>query len=112
MAANNSRNLRIRVRPYLDELKSRAITNREVAAQLGCNEATLCRVLSQLGFAKEPAIDRKALSDLNRERKRFRIATANDPANTPEQAAKICNVSVRTIYRYIGKTVDDLDGND
>ncbi len=99
--SNNARNLRIRVKPYLDDLRSRTKTNREVAALLGCNEQTLCRVLKGLGVEKEAAIDRTAQTELNKARKAHRTKCANEM--TPEEAAKACGVSVRTIYRYIGK---------
>lgn len=101
MATNNSRNLRVRVRPYLEALKSRSTTNRDVAALLGCNEQTLCRVLKGIGAKKEPAIDRTAQTKLNKARKAFREHVAN--TMSPEEAALAANVSVRTIYRYIKK---------
>lgn len=104
MSTNHALNLRVRVRPYLADLKARTKTNREVAKILNCNEQTLCRVLAGLGVEKEPAIDRKAISDLNQQRRAYRIKVANDPSLTPEQAAQLADVSVRTIYRYIGKT--------
>lgn len=103
MAANNSRNLRIRVKPYLAELKARATTNRAVAAELGCTEEALCRVLKEVGLEKDPAIDRKAQTELNKERTAFRTRLANDPTITPAEAAKRAGCSLRTIYRYIGK---------
>lgn len=101
MAINNSRNLRVRVQPYLADLKSRMVTNREVALLLDCNEATLCRVLKGIGVKKEAPIDHAAVSRLAKERKRFREHAAN--TMSPEDAAKVANVSLRTIYRYIKK---------
>lgn len=103
MAANNSRNLRIRVKPYLADLKARVTTNRAVAAELECSEEALCRVLAEVGLQKDPAIDRKAQTALNKERVAFRTALANDPSITPTEAAKRAGCSLRTIYRYIGK---------
>lgn len=100
MATNNSRNLRIRVRPYLADLQSRKTTNRAVADELGCNEQTLCRVLKGLNLKKEPAIDRAAQTELNKARKAFRTEVANDPNKTMEEAAKAAGVTVRTMYRY------------
>ena len=100
MTAANHRNLRVRVRPYLDDLRERKTTNRAVAAELGCNEQTLCRVLAGLGLEKEAVVDRKALTALNAERKKFRTQVANDPTITLEEAAKRAGVSLRTIYRY------------
>lgn len=101
MTANNSRNLRVRVRPYLADLKSRTKTNREVAGLLGCNEQALCRILASLGLEKEAPIDRAAVSRLAKERREFRENVAN--TMSPADAAKAANVSLRTIYRYIKK---------
>lgn len=103
MTASNHRNLRVRVRPYLAALESRTTTNRDVAALLGCNEQTLCRVLKGLAVKKVAPVDRKAASELSKARKQFREEVANRPGITPEEAAKICGVSARTIYRYIKK---------
>lgn len=100
MANSNQRNLRVRIKPYLEDLRSRQMTNREAAEILGCNEQALCRMLSSIGFEREPAMDRTAVTRLNAERKAFREKVANDPNMTPEQAAKAANVSLRTIYRY------------
>jgi DNA-directed RNA polymerase specialized sigma24 family protein len=94
-------NLRARVKPYLADLKSRATTNRAVAAELGVNEQSLCRVLAELEFEKEPAVDRTLATKLHRERQAFRTQCA--ATMTPEDAAKACNVSLRTIYRYMKK---------
>lgn len=98
---NNSRNLRVRVKPYLADLKARNTTNREVAGLLGCDEATLCRVLKGLGLQKDAPLDRAALVELNAQRKQFREHVAN--TMSPAEAAKAANVSLRTIYRYIKK---------
>lgn len=101
MTTANHRNLRIRVRPYLDDLRARKTTNRAVAEELGCNEQTLCRVLKGVGLEKEAPVDRKAIADLAAERRRFRERVAN--TMPPEEAAKAAGVSLRTIYRYIKK---------
>lgn len=101
MTTANHRNLRIRVRPYLDDLRARRTTNRAVAEELGCNEQALCRVLKGVGLAKEAPVDRKAIAELAAERKKFRQHVAD--TMTPEAAAKAAGVSLRTIYRYIKK---------
>lgn len=100
MATNNHRNLRVRVQPYLAALKARETTNRDVAFLLGCNEQALSRLLGTMGFEKEPAIDRKAASELVAERQAFRTKLANDPSLTMEEAAVRAGCSLRTIYRY------------
>lgn len=94
-------NLRVRVQPFLAALRARETTNREVAICLGCNEQALSRLLGTLGFEKEPAIDRAAVSRLAKERRAFRAHVAN--TMTPEAAAAAAGVSLRTIYRYIDK---------
>lgn len=99
MTTANHRNLRIRVRPYLDALRSRETTNRAVADELGCNEQALCRILKGIGLEKEAPPDRKAHAALAAERKRFRQHAAD--TMSPEDAAKAAGVSLRTIYRYI-----------
>lgn len=100
MATNNSRSLKFRVKEYLPALKARDTTNRDVAAILGCSEEALCRVLGGMGFKKDAAVDRKAQTALNAERKAFRTRVANDPNISIEEAAKMAGVSLRTIYRY------------
>lgn len=104
MATNNHRNLRVRVQPYLARLRAREMTNREVAGLLGCNEQALSRLLGTMGFEKEPAVDRKAASLLNAERKAFRFKLANDPTISMEEAAARAGVALRTIYRYSDKS--------
>jgi len=89
------------VQEYLPALKSREMTNREVAELLGINEQHLSRVLAELEFEKDPAVDRKAL----------KAATAAKKANiaplsatlSPEDAAREAGVSLRPISRYIDK---------
>lgn len=93
--------LRKRIQPYLDRLRLREITNRDVADALGCNEQHLSRLLSQLGFEKEPAVDRAAHRELVKARKDHLAHCA--ATMTPEDAARACDVSVRTIYRHLKK---------
>ena len=94
-------NMRQRVKPHLDDLKARKITNREVAKILGCNEQALSRLLGTIEFERDPPVDHAAHRELVRTRKEHLAQCA--ATMTPEQAAKACNVSVRTIYRYVDK---------
>lgn len=96
----HTRNLRVRVQVYLPQLRTREITNREVAEALGVNEQYLSRTLAELDFKKEPAPDRAAQKAANKARKE-RIRELANSGLTPEQAAKEAGVSLRTIYRYI-----------
>lgn len=95
------RNARYRVKPFLEKLRSREMTNRQVAEILEINEQHLCRVLAELGFEREPAIDRKAQKQATADKK-ARIAEFAK-SHPPEEAARLAGVSVRTIYRYLNK---------
>lgn len=99
--ATHTRNARVRVEAYLPQLKAREMSSREVAGLLGIHEQHLCRVLAELGFEKDPAVDRKAQKAATAEKK-ARIAefAQNHP---PEEAARLAGVSLRTIYRYLDK---------
>lgn len=93
--------LRIRLKPYLDDLRSRTRTNRDVAAELKVNEQSLSRVLKAIpSFIKDPPPDRKATTALNRARIEHRTELAKNTNLSLEQAAKAACVSVRTMYRY------------
>jgi transcriptional regulator with XRE-family HTH domain len=99
----HKRNLQTRLQEYLPALKSREMTNRDVAALLGVNEQYLSRVLSDMDFQKDPAPDREAQSAAVKAKKENIRLLANDPKLTPEEAAAKAGVSLRTIYRYKGK---------
>lgn len=99
----HKRNLQTRLVPYLKDLKSRELTNREAAAYLGVNEQYLSRVLQDMGFKKDPAPDREAAKVASKAKKDQVRQLANDPGLTPEEAAAKAGVSLRTIYRYKGK---------
>lgn len=89
------------IQPFLEQIKRREITNREVAARLHVSESHLCRVLKQLGVERDPPPDRKAQAELNRARRAFRenaARTLSVPA-----AARAAGCSVRTIYRLKAK---------
>ena len=92
--------IRTRVKPYLDDLKSRKITNRTVAQALNCSEEALSRTLKNL-IKKDPPQDRHAEAALRQQRKLHRTEVAN--TMSIEDAAKAANVSTRTIYRYLKK---------
>lgn len=104
----NLANLRTRVKPYLEDLKTRATTNRAVAEALGVNEQSLSRVLGELGFERDPPVDREAHRQLVKTRKEYLAHCA--ATMTPEEAARACDVSVRTIYRYLDKIKKAADG--
>jgi DNA-directed RNA polymerase specialized sigma subunit len=94
-------NARVRVQPYLDRLKRREMTNREVANELNLAEEHVCRVLAELNFEKDPPVDRAAMKRATAAKK-ARIAQFA-AAHPPEEAARLAGVSLRTIYRYLEK---------
>lgn len=99
--ATHTRNARVRVTPYLPQLRAREMTNREVASLLGITEEHLSRTLTELEFEKEPAVDRAALKAATAAKKANIAALA--ATHPPEEAARLAGVSVRTIYRHLGK---------
>ena len=88
--------LKHKLQPYLAQLKSRQITNREVAAELGVSEHHLCRVLKTLNLQKDMPTA-KANAELKAARKAHRLNVAK--ALPIKEAAKAANCSTRTIYR-------------
>lgn len=87
--------------PYLESLKSRALTNREVATALGVNETYLSRVLGQMGLVKDAP---QSVKDRQRQHELFaaRIEHRRNVAKTmpAKEAAKAANCSLRTISRW------------
>lgn len=96
--------LRDNIKPYLDQVRRREITNRELARVLGVSEWHVCRVLKQLKVERDPAKSTHAAGRaLLEARAELRTELANDPSLTLAQAARKANCSVRTIYRYRNK---------
>lgn len=93
--------LKEKLAPYLELLKTRSVTNREVAAELGVNETYLSRVLGQMGLKKDPP---QSASYRQRQHELFqaRIEHRKNVAKTlpAKEAAKAANCSVRTITRW------------
>lgn len=87
--------------PYLESLRTRAMTNREVAAALGVNETYLSRVLGQMGFVKDAP---QSVKERQRQHELFaaRIQHRQHVAKTlpAKEAAKAANCSLRTISRW------------
>lgn len=86
-----------KLKPYLNALRDREITNRAVALELGVSEEHVCRVLKRLKFKKSPPPDRSEASALYRTRQKHRrhVATTMSIAD----AARAAGCSTRTIYR-------------
>lgn len=88
--------LKLRLRPYLEQLRTRQMTNRAVAKELGVSEEHLSRVLKTL-ITKEPAFDPGKRKELLAARRQHRIAAAQ--TLPVAEAARAAKCSVRTIYR-------------
>lgn len=86
-----------KIKPYLDQLRDRELTNRAVAKLLGVSEEHVCRVLKRLKFVKNPPPDRQQASQLYRARQEYRRHVATTLSIT--DAARAAGCSVRTIYR-------------
>ncbi len=94
--------LKLKIRPYLDDLKSRKTTNRAVAAELRVSEEHVSRVLKALKLEKDPAPDSKADTKARKALLAARKALRTQVASTHgiKEAAKLANCSERTIYRF------------
>ena len=90
--------LKLKIRPYLEDLKSRKTTNRAVAAELRVSEEHVSRVLKALKIQKDPVPDNKARKALLAARKALRTQAAQSLG--VKEAAKLANCSTRTIYRF------------
>ena len=94
--------LRDDIIPFLEELRTRKVTNRAVAARLGVSEEHVSRVLKELGIVKIPGgQERRAAKELAAERYRYRKEVAK--TLSPRLAARAARCSVRTIYRWRNK---------
>lgn len=93
--------LRDQIRPFIPQIVSRELTNRELAALLNASEGAVCRVLKQLKVVRDPAPNGQAQRELLQARKAHRIHAAN--TMTIKAAAQAAGCSTRTIYRLRGK---------
>lgn len=89
--------LKVRLRPYLEMIETRQITNRDLAKELGCSESHLSHTLAILQVSRVQP-DYKLRKTLVQARKDYRKHLAN--TLPPEEAAALANCSIRTIYRY------------
>lgn len=96
--------LRDDIKPLIPRIKTRDLTNREVAALLGYSEYTVCRVLKQLKVVRDPVMkpDRSAERELEKSRHEFRAAVAKTMG--VKEAAAAAHCSIRTIYRWKNKS--------
>ncbi len=88
------------IQPYLEQLKSRELTNRAVAEILGVSEEHVSRTLKALGVKKD-VLPGTAERELRATRRQYREHVAK--TMPPKQAARAANCSLRTIYRLRNK---------
>lgn len=89
------------LKPYIERLVKREITNREVARLLGTHESYVCRVLARLGVKKEEIVRPPSNKELAAARAEHRARLA---ATLPvAEAARQAHCSERTIYRIKAK---------
>jgi len=88
------------LQPYLDDLKARRKTNKEVADLLGYSPEHVSRTLAALDFKKDPRppSERARQHALFEQRKQFRAEAAT--TMPPKKAASAARCSLRTIYRW------------
>lgn len=96
--------LRDQIKPYLDRIRRREMTNRELARVLNASEWHVCRLLKQLKVQRDPPPSRETNRARLEARKQLRTELANDPTKTLAQAAREAHCSERTLYRYRNKT--------
>lgn len=93
--------VKIAIEPYLDALRDRKITGREVARLLGVTESWVSKTLKAAGVtrSKKPSrAEKKALRAARLAHRLHAVATMN-----PKEAAEACNVHPRTIARLLKK---------
>lgn len=91
------------IEPYLDDLRDRKISGRDVAAALQVSESHLSRTLATLGIKRiEPlSKHREAQKALKKARQEYREQVAQ--IMPIQQAAKAANCHPRTIKRILQK---------
>jgi IS30 family transposase len=89
------------LKPYIDRIVRREITNRELAQLLDTHESYICRVLKRMGIAREAIPAKPSTKELNaaRAEHRRRVATTL----SVKEAAAAAGCSERTIYRIRSK---------
>ena len=91
--------VKIRIGPYIEQLRERKITGREVARILGVTESWVSKALKDAGVVREKKLNRQERHNLRQARLAHRMQAIK--TMTPKQAAEACNVHVRTITRLL-----------
>lgn len=95
--------LKVRVQPYLEDLRTREITVKALATQLGVGYTYLSRLLHQLGHRPEPG-QRQKDRLLRQARKEYREQLAR--TESIDKAAQLAYCHPRTIRRILAKLKD------
>lgn len=90
-----------RLKPYIDQIRKREITNRELADKLGTHESYVCRVLKRLKVERDPLERRPSTKEINAARAEHRRLVAE--TMSVKDAARAAGCSERTIYRLRSK---------
>ena len=94
-----------RARPYVDALEKRALTIRELATILGCNECYLSRVLSPTLNRTESSTKKRKkqakLVESRREMRKRHAILVKTRQKSLKRAAADARCSERTLRRYI-----------
>jgi len=91
--------LKLRIEPYLDDLKAKKVTNRQVAVILGVTESWVSKVLKKEGIVRQNKHKRAEKRQLRQARLLHRHLAAD--TMSIQEAAKACNVHPRTITRLL-----------
>lgn len=91
------------IQPFLEDLRLRNKTNREVAHALGVTESYLSRILQEIGFKKIPSQTAQERARVN-QRKELKARRPTLATTLPvADAAREAGVTERTIYRERAK---------
>lgn len=93
--------LRKRLLPHLEAIRTRQVTNRDLAKKLQVSEGYLSHVLAGMGVKRDPVTTRKQAKDLVHARRAFRLQAAQTLG--VKKAASVAQCSERTIYRILKK---------
>lgn len=92
--------LKVRVQPYLEDLRTRKLTVKALAAELDVGYTYLSRLLHQLGHRAEPG-QRQRNRQLRQARQEYREQVARtEPIH---KAAQLAHCHPRTIRRVLAK---------
>lgn len=89
------------LKPYIDRIVKREITNRELARILSTHETYICRVLKRMGVEREALVPAPSTKEIRAARAEHRHLVAT--TLSVKEAAAAAGCSERTIYRLRSK---------